>query len=126
MSNQLEASIRKAVREGTDIPDLAHMVKSIAIDEALFISFGNATAAASKLGVTRATISHHRTHDPVMIDGTKHYKPNLWYINRGEQPVEDYYVVQVEYSSGKLSKADFAHMFDWDKSSHIKRWKVIQ
>ena len=109
MDKSLESSIRLAVREGFDLDSLIHLVKSVAVSEAMVMGRGSKRVASAQLKISRHTTDAYATAVPIINSkGTPYYSFNRWYANKRVQPMEDGDLVQVEYASGRLSEPDYA------------------
>lgn len=130
MNKSLESNIRLAVREGFDLDSLIHLVKSVAVHEAMVMNRGSKRAASIQLKINRHTADVYATSVPIINSkGIPYYSFNRWYANKRVQPMEDSDLVLVEYASGKLSEPDYACNFSWNNNTQetrIVRWKLAK
>ena len=130
MDKSLESSIRLAVREGFDLNSLIHLVKSVAVSEAMVMGRGSKRIASAQLKISRHTTDAYATAVPIINSkGVPYYSFNRWYANKRVQPMKDGDLVQVEYASGRLSEPDYACNFSWNddnQGSRIARWKLAK
>lgn len=96
MNKSLESNIRLAVREGFDLDSLLHLVKSVAVSEAMVMCRGSKRNASAQLKISRHTADAYATAVPTINSkGIPYYSFNRWYANKRVQPMEDGDLVQV-------------------------------